>query len=65
MNRQEDNKAVIDFINEKAKNKTEVTYEETVTFQLSVIAIILSDISKSLAIIADEKESEENDADSN
>lgn len=58
MNRQEDNKMVIDFMTEKAKNKPEGTYEEMVTFQLGFIATLLADISKSLAIIADKEESE-------
>lgn len=55
MNRQEDNRTVIDFMTEKAKNKSEGTYEEMVTFQLGVIATMLADISKSLAIIADKE----------
>lgn len=58
MNRQEENRMVIDFMTEKAKNKPEGTYEEMVTFQLGVIATMLTDISKSLAIIADKVESE-------
>lgn len=56
MNRQEDNKIVIDFMTEQAKNKQEGTFEEIVTFQLGVIATMLADISKSLAIIADKVE---------
>lgn len=55
MNRQEDNRTVIDFMTEKAKNKSEGTYEEMVTFQLGVIATMLADISKSLAVIADKE----------
>ena len=58
MNRQEDNKIVIDFMTEKAKNNSEGTYEEIVTFQLGVIATMLADISKSLAILANKAESE-------
>lgn len=57
MNRQEDNRTIVDFMAEKAKNKPEGTYEEIVTFQLGAIATMLADISKSLAVIAD-KESE-------
>lgn len=53
MNRQEDNRMIIDFMTEKAKNKSEGTYEEMVTFQLGTIATMLADISKSLAIMAD------------
>lgn len=59
MNRQEDNKMVIDFMTEKAINKSEGSYEYMVTFQLGVIATMLADISKSLAIIADKGESED------
>jgi hypothetical protein len=59
MNRQEDNKIVIDFMTEQAKNKQEGTFEEIVTFQLGVIATMLADISKSLAILADKAESED------
>ena len=57
MNRQEENRIVIDFMTEKAK--PEGTYEEMVIFQLGVIATMLADISKSLAIIADKAESKE------
>ena len=35
------------------------TYEEMVVFQLGVIATMLADISKSLAVIADKAESEQ------
>lgn len=59
MNRQENNRTVIDFMTENAKNNPAGTYEEMVTFQLGVIATMLADISKSLAIIADKAESEE------
>jgi len=59
MKRQEDNRIVVDFMAEKAKNKSEGTYEEMVTFQLGVIATMLADISKSLAILANKTESED------
>ena len=36
-----------------AEQKPTGTYEEMVTFQLGVIATMLADISKSLAILAD------------
>lgn len=58
MNRQEDNRIVIDFMTKEAEAKPKGTYEEMVTFQLGAIATMLTDISKSLAIIADKTESE-------
>jgi hypothetical protein len=58
MTRLEENKMVIDFMTERAENKPDGTYEELVTFQLGVIATMLADISKSLATLADEAESE-------
>lgn len=53
MTRLEENTIVIDEITKKVKSKPIGTYEEIVTFQLGTIATMLSDISKSLAIIAD------------
>ena len=58
MNRQEDNRIVIDFMTKEAEAKPKGTYEEMVTFQLGAIATMLTDISKSIAIIADKTESE-------
>lgn len=58
MTRFEENKMVIKEMTERAVRKPEGTYEEMVTFQLGVIATMLADISKSLAIIADKGESE-------
>lgn len=55
MNRQEENRTVIDFMTKRAEAKQKGTYEEMVTFQLGVIATMLADISKSLAIIADKE----------
>lgn len=55
MNRQEENRTVIDFMTKRAEAKQKGTYEELVTFQLGVIATMLADISKSLAIIADKE----------
>lgn len=55
MNRQEENRTVIDFMTKRAEAKPKGTYEEMVTFQLGVIATMLADISKSLAIIADKE----------
>lgn len=59
MNRQENNRIVIDFMTKEAEAKPKGTYEEMVTFQLGAIASMLTDISKSLAIIADKTESED------
>lgn len=59
MNRQEDNRTVIDFMTKEAEAKPKGTYEEMVTFQLGAIASMLTDISKSLAIIADKTESDD------
>ena len=64
MKRQEENRILIDFMTEKAEANPKGTYEEMVTFQLGAIATMLTDISKSLAIIADKAESEVEDADS-
>ncbi len=59
MTRLEENRIVIDVMTKKAKSNPTGTYEEMVTFQLGIIATMLADISKSLAIIADKTESEE------
>ena len=58
MERLEENEMVINVMTERAKRKPVGTYEEMVTFQLGAIATMLTDISKSLAIIADKTESE-------
>ena len=58
MTRLEKNKMVIEKIVAKAERKPTGTYEEMVAFQLGAIAIMLADISKSLAVIA-YKESED------
>ena len=58
MTRLEENKMVINEMAERTKCKPSGTYEEMVTFQLGVIATMLTDISKSLAVIADKTESE-------
>ena len=56
MRRLEENKIVVNEMNKRVgRNPTEV-YEEMVTFQLGTIAIMLADISKSLAILADKVE---------
>ena len=59
MTRLEDNKLIIENINEIARRNPSGTYEEMVTFQLGAIATMLADISKSLAILADKTESKE------
>jgi len=59
MTRLEQNKMLIEEMAEKAERKPTGTYEEMVTFQLSAIASALLDVSRSLAVIADKKESEE------
>lgn len=60
MTRLEENKKVIDEMAGRAERKRTGTYEEMVIFQLGVIATMLADISKSLAVIADKTESEAN-----
>ena len=59
MTRIEENKRVIDKMAEEAELKPTGTYTEMVIFHLGVIATMLADISKSLAIITDKIESEE------
>lgn len=62
MTRLEENGSVIDEMTKRAKEKsigTYGTYEELVTFQLGVIATMLADISRSLAILADKAKSED------
>lgn len=59
MTRCEENAMVIDEMIKRANQKPTGTYEEMVTFQLGVIATMLADISKSLAIFVDKTESED------
>lgn len=60
MTRLLENKMVIDEMARRSEAKPKGTYEEMVTFQLGAIATMLADISKSLAVIADNtKRSEE------
>lgn len=59
MPRLEENERVINEMYKRAKDKPSGTYEEMVTFQLGTIATMLSDISRSLAILANKAESEE------
>jgi len=59
MTRLEENRMVIEGINRMVEcNKPTGIHEEMMTFQLSIIATMLVDISKSLAILADKAESE-------
>ena len=59
MTRLEGNKMVIERIAAEAESKPTGTHEEMVTFQLGAIASMLADISKSLAVIADNMSSED------
>jgi len=59
MKRLEANQMVIDEMVKRTESKPSGTYEEMMVFQLGVVATMLADISKSLAIIADKAESEE------
>lgn len=61
MTRLEENQIVIKNMLEVSKAKSSGTYEEMVTFQLGVIATMLADMSKSLAVIAEKAESEDKD----
>lgn len=56
MTRLEENGMVINEATKRAERNPSGTYEEMVTFQLGLIATMLADISKSLAILADKAE---------
>ena len=58
MTRLEENKMVIEEMTVRTECKPTGTYEEMAVLQLCVIATMLADISKSLAVIADKAESE-------
>ncbi len=58
MTRYEENRIIINEAVKRAECKPTGTYEEMVSFQLGTIATMLTDISKSLAIIADKEECE-------
>lgn len=58
MTRLEENGMVINEAIKRTERQPTGTYEEMVTFQLGLISVMLSDISKSLAILADKVESE-------
>ena len=53
MTRYEENTMIVNEMTKRAEYNPIGTYEEMVTFQLGVIATMLADISKSLAIFAD------------
>lgn len=53
MTRVEENEVIRKEINNKMKSKRVSSWEEKSAFQLAMINLALSDISKSLAIIAD------------
>lgn len=57
MSRVEENKMVLAVTNDAVKIKQTGTHDEMVVFNLGVIASMLADISKSLAILADDVES--------
>lgn len=53
MTRVEENKDVVNKMIQRAAQKPTGTYEEMVSFHLGTIATMLTDISKSLAVLAD------------
>lgn len=59
MARVEENKMIVSGAIKRAAEQPTGTYEEMVTFQLGLIATMLADISKSLAILADKAEGRE------
>lgn len=60
MSRVEENKELVEFMTNLAKEEPSGTFEEMICFQLGTIATMLGDISKSLAILADKAGSEVN-----
>ena len=59
MTRCEENRMVVNEMTKRAKLQPTGTYEDMVAFQLGAIASMLTDMSKSLAILADKAKSEE------
>ena len=59
MKRIKENQMVIDEMVKRTEIKPSGTYEEMMVFQIGVIATMLADISKSLAVIANKVESGE------
>lgn len=58
MSRVEENKELVEFMTNVAKENPSGTFEKMTNLQLGTIATMLTDISKSLAILADKAESE-------
>ena len=61
MKRIEENQKVIDEMMEISKCNPTGTYEQMVALHLGMIVMMLADISKSLAVVADKAESEVED----
>lgn len=59
MTRLEENRMVIEEMIKRAESIPTGTYEEMAVFQLGAIATMLGDISKSLAILANKAETEQ------
>lgn len=59
MSRVEENRNLINKLGTSAEESQSGTYEQMTVFNIGVIASLLTDISKSLAVIADKVESEE------
>lgn len=59
MTRLEQNRMIVNEAIKRAESQPTGTYEELVTFYLGVISSMLTDISKSIAIIADKAEKED------
>ena len=59
MTRVEENEVIRKVINDKVKSRWFSSWEEKSAFQLAMINLTLSDISKSLAVIADKMSEEE------
>ena len=59
MTRVEENESVIKEMNKKAEDLPTGSFEEIVAFHLGLIAVMVTDISKSLAILADKAETED------
>jgi hypothetical protein len=58
MTRLEENRTILEEMDRLSKANPTSTYEEMTVYGLSTIAVMLMDISKSLAILADKAERE-------
>lgn len=58
MSRAEENKELVEFMTNVAKENPSGTFEKMTCFQLATIATMLSDISKSLAMLVEKISSE-------